>query len=183
MKDSRPPIPIDPQGLVALETPFGILRAESIATASPRVTALVMGTSDLTKDLQAKHTQERTPLLHSLGHCLLVGRAYGLVVLDGVHLDLSDDEGFAEVCRQSAEMGFDGKTLIHPKTIAAANAAYAPSPVDVAWARRVMDAHAAAEAKGQGVVLVDGQLIENLHVESAQRVVQIAESIAALGTA
>ncbi|ETX05817.1 HpcH/HpaI aldolase/citrate lyase family protein [Candidatus Entotheonella palauensis] len=163
-----------------LETPLGILRAESIATASPRVAALVMGTSDLTKDLQAKHTRERTPLLHSLGHCLLVGRAYGLVVLDGVHLELSDDEGFAEVCRQGAEMGFDGKTLIHPKTIDAANAAYAPSPEDVAWARRVMEAHAEAEAKGQGVVLVDGQLIENLHVESAQRVVRIAESIAAL---
>ncbi len=163
-----------------LETPFGMLRAESIATASSRVAALVMGTSDLTNDLRAKHTRERTPLLHSLSHCLLVGRAYGLVVLDGVHLDLSDDEGFAEVCRQGAEMGFDGKTLIHPKTIAAANAAYAPSPEDVAWARRVMAAHAEAEARGQGVVLVDGQLIENLHVESAQRLVQIAESIAAL---
>ncbi len=163
-----------------LETPFGVLRAEAIATASPRVAALVMGTSDLTKDLQASHTRARIPLLHSLGHCLLVGRAYGLVVLDGVHLDLSDDEGFAEVCRQGAEMGFDGKTLIHPKTIAAANAAYAPSPDDVVWARRVIEAHADAEGKGQGVVLVDGQLIENLHVESAQRVVQIAESIAAL---
>ncbi len=165
-----------------LETPFGVLRAEAIATASPRVAALVMGTSDLTKDLQAIHTRDRIPLLHSLGHCLLVGRAYGLVVLDGVHLDLSDDEGFAEVCRQGAEMGFDGKTLIHPKTIAAANAAYAPSPDDVAWARQVIEAHAEAESKGQGVVLVDGQLIENLHVESAHRMVQIAEAIAGMAS-
>ena len=96
-----------------LETPRGILRAEDIA-ASPRVAALVMGTSDLTKELHARHTRERLPLLPSLGWCLLVGRAYGLTVLDGVHLDLGDDAGFEYACRQAADMGFDGKTLIHP---------------------------------------------------------------------
>ena len=110
-----------------LETPRGILRAEDIAT-SPRVAALVMGTSDLTKELHARHTRERLPMLPSLGWCLLVGRAYGLTVLDGVHLDLNDDEGFEYACRQAADMGFDGKTLIHPKTIAAANRIFAPSP-------------------------------------------------------
>ncbi len=166
-----------------IETPYGVLRAEEIATASPRVAALVLGTSDLTKDLHARHTRDRLPLLHSFGHCLLVGRAHGLVVLDGVHLDLSDDEGFASVCEQAAEMGFDGKTLIHPKTLAAANNAFAPSADEIIWSRRIIEAHAAATSSGQGVVLVDGQLIENLHVENAQRVVQIAASIAEMAEA
>ena len=163
-----------------LETPRGILRAEEIATAHERVTALVMGTSDLTKELRARHTPDRHPLLASLGYCLLVARAHGLVALDGVHLDLNDDAGFALACQQAAEMGFDGKTLIHPKTLALANAAFAPSADEVAWSRRIMAAHAKAMAQGQGVVLVEGQLIEGLHVENAQRVVQVAEAIAAL---
>jgi citrate lyase subunit beta/citryl-CoA lyase len=166
-----------------LETPFGILRAEEIAAASPRVKAFVMGTSDLTKDLQAQHTRDRLPLLHRLALCLLVGRAYGLFVLVGVHLDLCDDEGFAAVCQQAAEMGFDGKTLIHPKTIDAANAAFAPSVDEVTWSRRVLAAHTKATAQGQGVVLVDGQLIENLHVENAQRILRIAEVISAMASA
>src|SRR5215510_11018741 len=113
-----------------LETPRGILNAPSIAAASPRVAALVMGTSDLTKDLHARHTRERLPLLTSLQLCVLAARAYGLSALDGVHLDLEDDAGFAAVCRQALELGFDGKTLIHPKTIATANALFAPTPQD-----------------------------------------------------
>jgi citrate lyase subunit beta/citryl-CoA lyase len=161
-----------------LETPRGILRAEDIA-ASPRVAALVMGTSDLTKELHARHTRERLPLLPSLGWCVLVGRAYGLTVLDGVHLDLNDDEGFEYACRQAADMGFDGKTLIHPKTIATANRIFAPSPDDITSARKIIAAHAEATAQGKGVV-VDGRLIENLHVEEAHRVVALDEAIAAL---
>jgi citrate lyase subunit beta/citryl-CoA lyase len=159
-----------------LETPRGILRAEEIA-ASPRLAALVMGTSDLAKDLHARHTRDRLPLLTSLGLCLLAARAYRLAILDGVHLDLGDDEGFAEACRQGRELGFDGKTLIHPKTIAAANAAFAPTDGEVAWARRIIAAHAEAEAAGRGVVLVDGKLIENLHVEDARRIVALADQI------
>jgi citrate lyase subunit beta / citryl-CoA lyase len=162
-----------------LETPRGILRAEDFA-ASPRVAALVMGTSDLTKELHARHTRERLPMLPSLGWCVLVGRAYGLAVLDGVHLDLNDDEGFEYACRQAADMGFDGKTLIHPKTIAAANRIFAPSPEDIASARKIIAAHAEATAQGKGVVVVDGRLIENLHVEEARRMVTLAEVIAAL---
>jgi citrate lyase subunit beta/citryl-CoA lyase len=162
-----------------LETLGGILRAEEIA-ASPRVAALVMGTSDLTKELRARHTRERHPLLASLGWCILVGRAYGLVVLDGVHLDLNDDEGFAYACRQAADMGFDGKTLIHPKTIATANRIFAPSPNDVAWSRKIIAAHAQATVQGRGVVVVDGRLIENLHVEEARRLAALGEAIAAL---
>jgi citrate lyase subunit beta / citryl-CoA lyase len=164
-----------------LETPRGILRAEDIAT-SPRVAALVMGTSDLTKELHARHTRERLPMLPSLGWCVLVGRAYGLAVLDGVHLDLNDDEGFEYACRQAADMGFDGKTLIHPKTIATANRIFGPSPDDIASARKIITAHAQATAQGKGVVVVDGRLIENLHVEEACRVVAMAEAIIALET-
>ena len=161
-----------------LETPRGILHAEAIATASPRVAALVMGTSDLTKDLHARHTRDRHPLVASLGLCVLAARAHGLAALDGVHLDLDDEAGFAAACRQTREMGFDGKTLIHPKTLALANEIFAPSPEEIAWARKVMAAHAAATALGKGVVVVEGRLVENLHVEEAQRLVALADAIA-----
>jgi citrate lyase subunit beta/citryl-CoA lyase len=163
-----------------LETPRGILNASAIATASPRVGALVMGTSDLTKDLHARHTRDRLPLLTSLGLCVLAARAAGITALDGVHLDLDDAAGFEAACRQAADLGFDGKTLIHPKTIAKANEIFAPAPADVEWSRRVIAAHAEAVAQGRGVVVLDGRLIENLHVDEAQRVVALAEAIGAL---
>ncbi len=163
-----------------METPLGMLHAEAIAASSPRVACLVMGTSDLAKDLHARHTRDRLPMLTSLGLCLLAARAYGLAILDGVHLDLADDEGFAFSCTQGRDLGFDGKTLIHPKTLAVANAAFAPAPEEVAWSRRIIAAHAEAEASGKGVVLVDGRLIENLHVEDARRTVALAEQIAAM---
>jgi citrate lyase subunit beta/citryl-CoA lyase len=161
-----------------LETPRGVLRAEAIA-AGPRVAALVMGTSDLTKDLRARHTLDRLPLVTSLGLCVLAARAHGRAALDGVHLDLDDEAGFLAACRQAAAMGFDGKTLIHPRTIAGANEAFAPGPDEVARARRIIDAHADAVARGRGVVVVDGRLVENLHVEEARRVVALAAAIAA----
>jgi citrate lyase subunit beta/citryl-CoA lyase len=163
-----------------IETPRGVLRAEAIAAASARVGGLVMGTSDLIADLRARHTSDRAPLLTALGLCLLAARASGLAILDGVHLDLADDAGFLASCRQGRDLGFDGKTLIHPKTIAAANAAFGPSPDEVAWSRRVIATHAEAVAAGRGVVLVDGRLVENLHVASARRVVAQADAIAAL---
>src|SRR5207237_8410470 len=130
----------------------------------------------LATDLHAAPTRERLPMLTALGLCLLAARGYGLAILDGVHLDLADDEGFVASCRQGRELGFDGKTLIHPKTIAAANDAFAPSPAEVEWSRRIIAAHAEATAAGKGVVLVDGKLIENLHVESARRLVALAEA-------
>jgi citrate lyase subunit beta / citryl-CoA lyase len=160
-----------------METPMGMLHAEEIAAASPRVAGFVMGTSDLAKDLHARHTRDRLPMLTALGLCLLAARAYRLAILDGVHLDLADDEGFAQICRQGRELGFDGKTLIHPKTIAAANEAFAPTAEEVALARRIIAAHAEAEAAGKGVVLVDGKLIETLHVEDAHRTVALADQI------
>ena len=161
-----------------LETPLGILHAEEIAASHSQVAALVMGTSDLVKDLRARHTHARLPLLTSLGLCVLAARAYGLAALDGVHLDLEDDAGFAAACHQAVELGFDGKTLIHPKTIATANTIFSPAPEDVVWARTIMAAHAQAVATGRGVIVVEGRLIENLHVEEARRVVALADAIA-----
>jgi len=166
-----------------LETPRGILDAAAIAAADPRLAALVVGTSDLTKELRARHTPDRAPLLTSLGLCVLAARAHGLAALDGVHLDLEDDAGFAAACRQAADLGFDGKTLIHPKQIAAANEAFAPGADDVARARRVIAAHAEAVAAGKGVAVLDGRLVENLHVAEAERVLALARALAPAGGA
>ena len=166
-----------------METPRGMLEAAAIAAASPRLACLVMGTSDLAKDLNCAHTRERLPMLTSLSLCLLAARANGLAILDGVYLDLNDDEGFEYACKQGVEFGFDGKTLIHPKTVAAANRIFAPSETAVAWSRKIIAAHAEAVAQGKGVVVVDGKLIENLHVETARRLVKLAEAIAAMEAA
>ena len=163
-----------------IETPRGVLAAAEIAAAHPRVAALVMGTSDLTKDLQARHTPDRLPLLMSLQLVLLAARAHGLAALDGVHLDLADESGFAAVCAQGHALGFDGKTLIHPKQIAPANAAFAPSPDEVTQAKKIIAAHEAALTAGKGIVVVDGRLVENLHVEAAQRTLALAQAIEAL---
>jgi citrate lyase subunit beta/citryl-CoA lyase len=166
-----------------METPRSILRAAQIVGASRRIECLVMGTSDLAKELGCAHTRERLPLIPSLGICLLVARDAGLAILDGVYLDLNDDEGFEYACQQGAELGFDGKTLIHPKTIAVANRIFAPSPAEVDWSRKVIAAHAKAVAEGKGVAVVDGRLIENLHVESAKRLVAMADAIAEMEAA
>ncbi len=164
-----------------METPRGMMRAEEIADSSARLGGFVMGTSDLSKDLHAQHTAMRLPMITSLGLCLLAARAAGIAILDGVFLDLSDDEGCAASCVQGAELGFDGKTLIHPKQLAPANEAFAPSEEEVAFSRRIIEAHAQAESEGKGVLVLDGKLIENLHVENAKRLVAMAEAIAAQG--
>jgi citrate lyase subunit beta/citryl-CoA lyase len=166
-----------------METPRAMLRAAEIAAASPRLAGLVMGTSDLAKELHAAHTALRLPLLTALGLCLLAARAHDLAILDGVFLDLQDEAGFEAACRQGAELGFDGKTLIHPKQIDPANRAFAPGEGEIARARRIIEAHEAARAQGRGVVLVDGRLIEELHVIEARRQVQLADAIAAMGAA
>ena len=161
-----------------METPLGMLHAEEIAFSSPRLQCLVMGTSDLAKDLRAQHTPDRIPFMTSLGLCLLAARAAKIAILDGVHLDLADDDGFMASCRQGRDLGMDGKTLIHPKTIAMANEAFSPSEDEIAWSKRIIEAHAEAEKAGKGVVLVDGKLIENLHVEGAKQMVAMADAIA-----
>lgn len=163
-----------------IETARGVLNADAIAGAHSRVGALLIGGADLTKDLRALHTPDRLPLLTSIQLVILAARANGCCVLDSPFFDLSDDEGFRAACRQGRELGFDGKTLIHPKTIADANAAFGPTAGQLDWARRIKAAHDAALAQGQGVTLVDGKLVEGLHVAEAQRLVALAETIAAM---
>ena len=162
-----------------VETPLAMLQIQDIARM-PRLACLVMGTSDLAKDLHAAHTRDRLPFVTGLGLCLLAARAYDLAILDGVHLNLGDDAEFEAHCVQGQEMGFDGKTLIHPKQVEPANRIFAPSAKEVEDASRIVAAHAEAEAKGQGVVLLDGRLIENLHVEAARRTLAMAQAIEVL---
>lgn len=164
-----------------IETPRGVLRSAEIAAASPRLACLVAGTSDLVKDLGARHTAGRAEVLTALSLIVLAARAHGLACLDGVHLDLADEAGFEAACLQGRDLGFDGKTLIHPKTIAVANRTFGPSPAELESARRIMVAHAEAEAFGQGVVVVDGRLVEGLHVEAARRLLALADALAARG--
>lgn len=165
---------------VMMETPLSILHAEEIAASSPRLGGLVLGTSDLVKDIHGRHTRERLPVLSSLNTCVLAARAYDLVVLDGVYLDLEDESGYNASCNQGLEFGFDGKTLIHPKQIETANKTFAPSASELQFAERIIAAHAEAEAEGRGIVLVDGKLIEKLHVLDAHRVIALAEAIGVL---
>ncbi len=166
-----------------IETPRGFLHAEAIASSSPRIAGLVMGTADLAKDLRAQETTDRSALLPALGLGLLAARAYGLAALDGIHADLDDDAGFEAACRQGRALGFDGKSLIHPKTITAANRIFAPSPEELARARRMIAAHDEAVAKGSGVTLVDGRLVERLHIEEARRLLALADAISVRSSA
>jgi len=162
-----------------IETPRGVLAAPAIAASSQRLACLVAGTSDLVKDLGARHTPGRAEVLISLSLVVLAARAHGLACLDGVHLDLDDEAGFEAACRQGRDLGFDGKTLIHPRTIAPANRHFAPTEAEVEAARRILVAHAEAEASGRGVVVVEGRLVEALHVEAARRLLRLAEAVAA----
>jgi len=163
-----------------LETPIAVLRAEEICSASERLGVLVMGTNDLIKELRGVRVAGRHPLLPSLAMCLLAARATGKVILDGVYNDIKDPEGFLGECRQGREMGFDGKTLIHPSQVEPCNQAFSPTAEEVDLAQRTIAAFEEAEAEGRGVVTVDGRMIENLHVEESRRVLAAQASIAAL---
>jgi citrate lyase subunit beta/citryl-CoA lyase len=160
-----------------LETPRGILAADVVAGASPKVSALVMGTSDLTNELRAQHTPDRMPLWFSLAACVLAARAHGLMALDGVHLTIRDTAEFDRHCLQGRAMGFDGKTLIHPDTIAPANRHFGPTGEEIDIARRTLAAFAEATREGRGVAVLDGRLIENLHVDAAQRTLALADAL------
>jgi citrate lyase subunit beta / citryl-CoA lyase len=162
-----------------LETPSAVLNARDIAGSSERLTAFVVGTNDLAKELRAEHVPGRGPLLSSLSWLILAVRDAGKVILDGVFNDLDDAEGFEAECRQARAYGFDGKTLIHPKQLEPCNRIFAPSEEQLAHARRVIDAFEEAQREGRGVVTVDGRMIENLHVEQARETVAKAEAIAA----
>lgn len=168
--------------MVMIETPLAVLRAEEIAGASPRIRCLVMGTSDLTNELHARITTERLPMLYSLSHCLLAARAHGLAIVDGVHLDMKDMTDFEYACRMSRDLGFDGKSIIHPDQIAYANDAFTPRPASIERARKIIAAWDVANAEGYGVTVVDGRLVETLHVEAARRTLMIHDMIEALAT-
>jgi citrate lyase subunit beta/citryl-CoA lyase len=162
-----------------VETPAAVFAVRDIA-AYERVSALVLGTNDLAKELRAALVPGRAPLVPHLATTLLAAREAGIAVLDGVYNDVKDLVGFEAECRQGMEMGFDGKTLIHPTQVEVANAVWAPSEDEVAHARRVIEAFEEAEREGRGVVTVDGRMIENLHVENARRTLAVAAAIAAL---
>jgi citrate lyase subunit beta/citryl-CoA lyase len=166
-----------------METPKGMLRAEEIASSHERLTLFVMGTNDLVKDMRSRHTAMRLPLVTALGLGMLAARAYGLTILDGVYNDIADADGFQAVCRQGVEMGFDGKTLIHPSQVEPCNEIFAPSESELAMAGKIVAAFRKAQAEGKGVVTVDGRMIENLHVEQAERALALAAAIKELQAA
>ena len=161
-----------------VETPVAILDALDIARASERLSAFVLGTNDLVKELYAEHVTGRAPILPSLHQALLAGRAAGIAVLDGVYNDVSNVDGFLVECRQGRELGFDGKTLIHPGQVEGANQAFAPSEAAVEDARGILEAWEAGA--GSGVVTYRGRMVENLHVESARRTLDIHQAIGEL---
>ena len=166
-----------------METPRGMLNAGAVAAAHPRLEGFVLGTNDLVKDLGAAHTPDRLPILTGLGLALLAARAEGLVCVDGVYNAFQDAGGLRAVCVQGREMGFDGKSLVHPDQIAIANEVFAPSADDLARASAQVAAFEAAEARGEGVAVVDGRIVENLHVAAARRLLARAAAIAALEAA
>lgn len=161
-----------------METPLAMLNAPEIAASSPRLSCLVMGTNDLVKELHAEHTQTRTPVVTALGLCVLAARAYKLSILDGVCNAIRDEDSLRVSCIQGREMGFDGKTLIHPAQIAVTNEVFGPSEAELDLARRTVEALREAEAAGRGVAVVDGRLVENLHVENARRLLAQSKAIA-----
>ena len=163
-----------------LETAAGILGAAAIA-AHPRLVGMVMGTNDLARELGARFRPDRLALQAGLGLCLLAARAQGRIIIDGVYNAYLDDAGLAAECAQGRDMGFDGKTLIHPAQLAIANAAFAPSEAEIELARRQIAAFDDATAKGLGVAVVDGQIVENLHIVTARQMLAKAAAIAAQG--
>lgn len=162
-----------------METALGMLNAPEIA-AHPRLQGLVMGTNDLAKELQSRFRPDRLALQTGLGMCLLAAKAFGKIVVDGVYNAFKDDEGLRAECEQGRDMGFDGKTLIHPAQLEIANAAFAPSEAEIDLARRQIAAFDEAEKAGLGVAVVDGKIVENLHIVTARQVLAKAEAIAAL---
>lgn len=165
-----------------METPAGMLNAAQIA-GHPALAGMVIGTNDLAKELQSRYRADREPMITGLGLCLLAARMHGRVIVDGVYNAFKDDIGLRRECEQGRDMGFDGKTLIHPAQLDVTNSVFAPSEEDVDLARRQIAAFDLAEAKGEAVAVVDGRIVENLHVATAREVLAKAEAIAAMNGA
>jgi citrate lyase subunit beta / citryl-CoA lyase len=168
-----------------IETPVAIFNILTLAAkvhdSETRLGGFVMGTNDLAKDTRARIVPGRGPMLSWLTNCLLAARAHGIDILDGVYNDIGDAEGFARECTQARDMGFDGKTIIHPSQIETCNAVFAPSPEEVAQARKILAAFNEPENAGKGVIALDGRMVERLHADMARRTVAIAEAIAGRG--
>ena len=168
-----------------IETPAAVLNATAMAAIAampaPAVTGYVIGTNDLAAELGGNIRPGRAAMLPHLAHVLLAARAHGLAILDGTFNDLDDKEALRAECQQGRDLGMDGKTLIHPSQVPIANEAFAPSQQDIVWARKVIEAFAASENAGKGVITVGGRMVERLHERTARRTLQLAEAIAAMG--
>ena len=164
-----------------IETPLAIFNILSIAAeardSETRLSGFVMGTNDLAKDTRARLVPGRAPMLPWLSMCVAAARVHGIDILDGVYNDIGNADGFINECRQGVDLGFDGKTLIHPSQIEPCNTAFSPSPAEVEWARKMIEAFDLPENKGKGVVSIDGRMVERLHADMARRTVAIAEAI------
>ncbi|MBT7527313.1 MAG: CoA ester lyase [Rhodospirillales bacterium] len=165
-----------------METARGVLGAAEIAAAHERLDMFTMGLEDLAKELHADNSGDRLAMLYALEHSVMAARAYGLGILDGVYPAFDDADGFQAVCEQGRRLGFDGKQLIHPRQIDPANVAFSPSPDAVSEARRMIDAFEQAEASGEGITVLDGAMVEALHVVEAKQLVAFADAISALET-
>jgi len=162
-----------------MESPLGMLNAAAIA-AHPKLQGMVMGTNDLAKELQSRARADRLPMMTGLGLCVLAGKAHGVALIDGVYNAFKDDEGHRIECDQGRDMGFDGKTVIHPAQLEVANAAFSPSEEEIDLARRQIAAFEECEATGQGVAVVDGKIVENLHVATARETLAKMDAINAM---
>ncbi|MBP6382169.1 MAG: CoA ester lyase [Pseudomonadales bacterium] len=166
---------------IMAETARCILDIDAIAGAHPRLAGVLLGTTDLARELRVRHTPERLGFIATLNLCVLAARAHGLDVLDGVHLEIEDDAGLRRVCEQGRDLGFDGKTLIHPRQLEVANAVFAPAAEELERAREIIAAWREASARGSAVVVVGGRLVENLHVAEAERLLAVADAMAGMG--
>ncbi len=162
-----------------IETPLGVANAQQIAAAHSTLTAIVMGTSDLAKEMRIPHTPDRVGFISALSQCVLAARCHQVDIIDGVYLDIKDSDGFVRICQQGRDLGFDGKSLIHPAQLTQANRVFGPSAEDVDKARRIQEVWQEALAEGKGVAVLDGKLVENLHADEAERTLAIADAIAA----
>jgi citrate lyase subunit beta/citryl-CoA lyase len=170
---------------IMIETALGVFNAPQLAATArdseTRLTGIIMGTNDLAKETRARIVPGRMPMLGWLSDCVLAAHAYGIDILDSVYNDIANTEGFAQECAQGRDLGFDGKTLIHPSQIEPCNAAYSPDPNEVAQARKLIAAFTLPENRDKGVIQINGKMVEKMHAEMAARTVAIADAIEGKG--
>jgi citrate lyase subunit beta / citryl-CoA lyase len=169
--------------MVMIESPIAVLRAEEIAAASDRIACLILATSDLITQLHGRKTPDRIPLQYSLAHVLLVGRAYKRAVVDGISIDIKDMHSFEMACRLTRDLGFDGKSLVHPNQLAYCNDAFTPKATEIAYAYEVIDALEVAHREGRGTIMLNGRLVEQHHVAASKRIIALAQMIKELEAA